>query len=122
MNSGFGRYLKDYLEYYNISQSDFAVRLGISQKHMNEILNDVIKDEKLQKLMTMNAIALEGLKAKKIVLNQSLLTKKDVANFEYEAKVRVFYNLPPLNERDRKLPELNKMLVQLGLNRQKSEI
>jgi len=50
------------------------------------------------------------------------LTKKDVANFEYEAKVRVFYNLPPLNERDRKLPELNKMLVQLGLNRQKSEI
>jgi len=77
---------------------------------------------KLQKLMTMNAVALEGLKAKKIILNQSLLNKKDVANFEYEAKVRVFYNLPPLNERDRKLPELNKMLVKLGLNRQKSEM
>ena len=35
----FGEYLKDYLEYYDISQSEFAMRLGITQKHMNEILN-----------------------------------------------------------------------------------
>ena len=39
MSSGFGKYLKEYLEFYNISQSEFASRLGISQKHMNEILN-----------------------------------------------------------------------------------
>lgn len=39
MSSGFGNYLKDYLEFYNISQSEFASRLGITQKHMNEILN-----------------------------------------------------------------------------------
>ncbi len=39
MNSGFGKYLKDYLEFYNISQTEFANRLGITQKHMNEILN-----------------------------------------------------------------------------------
>lgn len=37
---GFGKYLKDYLEFNNISQSEFADRLGISQKHMNEILNE----------------------------------------------------------------------------------
>lgn len=35
----FGSYLKDYLEYENISQTEFSKRLGISQKHMNEILN-----------------------------------------------------------------------------------
>lgn len=35
----FGSYLKDYLDYNNISQSEFALRLGISQKHMNEIIN-----------------------------------------------------------------------------------
>ena len=35
----FGSYLKDYLEYNNISQSEFAIRMGITQKHMNEILN-----------------------------------------------------------------------------------
>ena len=39
MNTGFCEYLKDYLEYYNISQSEFALRLNITQKHMNEILN-----------------------------------------------------------------------------------
>lgn len=35
----FGKYLKDYLEYNDISQSEFAMRIGITQKHMNEILN-----------------------------------------------------------------------------------
>ena len=39
MENGFGRYLKEYLEFYKISQSEFANRLGITQKHMNEILN-----------------------------------------------------------------------------------
>ena len=35
----FGSYLKDYLEYNNISQSEFAMRMGTTQKHMNELLN-----------------------------------------------------------------------------------
>lgn len=35
----FGKYLKDYLEFNNISQTEFAMRMGISQKHMNELLN-----------------------------------------------------------------------------------
>lgn len=36
---GFGSFLKDYLEHYNISQVEFAERLDISTKHLNEILN-----------------------------------------------------------------------------------
>ena len=77
---------------------------------------------KLEKLMVLNATALQGLKDKKIILNQSLLNQTDVVNFEYEAKVKVFYNLEPLNERDKKLSELNKMLVKLGFNKQQGEI
>ena len=77
---------------------------------------------KLQKLMTLNATALQGLKDKKIILNQSLLSSSEIANFEYEARVKVFYNLAPLNERDKKLPELNKLLVKLGFSKQQSEI
>ena len=77
---------------------------------------------KLQKLMVLNATALNGLKGKKIILNQSLLTSSEVANFEYESRVKVFYNLPPLNERDKKLPELNKLLVKLGFSKQQNEI
>ena len=53
--------------------------------------------------MVLNAAALQGLKDKKIILNQSLLSSGDVANFEYEAKVKVFHNLAPLNERDKKI-------------------
>ena len=35
----FGKYLKDYLEFHNISQSEFAMKMNITQKHMNELLN-----------------------------------------------------------------------------------
>lgn len=77
---------------------------------------------KLQKLMTLNATALQGLKDKKIILNQSLLSSSEIANFEYEARVKVFYNLAPLNERSKKLSELNKLLVKLGFSKQQSEI
>ena len=77
---------------------------------------------KLEKLMVLNATALEGLKDKKVVLNKSLLSSSDVANFEYEARIKVFYSLVPLNERDKKLSELNKMLVKLGFGKQQSEI
>ena len=36
---GFGSYLKDYLEYHNISQVEFSRMLDITPKHLNEILN-----------------------------------------------------------------------------------
>lgn len=77
---------------------------------------------KLQKLMVLNATALVGLKNKKIILNQSLLTNNQVANFEYEARVKVFYNLAPLNEREKNLPQLNKLLVKLGFSKQQNLI
>ena len=77
---------------------------------------------KLEKLMVLNAASLQGLKDKKIILNQSLLTQSDIANFEYEAKIKVFYNLIPLNEREKQLPELNKLLIKLGFAKQQSEI
>ena len=77
---------------------------------------------KLQKLMVLNAAALQGLKDKKIVLNKSLLNANDIANFEYESRVKVFYSLAPLNEREKHQPELNKLLVKLGFAKQQSEI
>lgn len=35
----FGEYLKDYLEYNKISQTEFALRMGVTQKHINDILS-----------------------------------------------------------------------------------
>ena len=77
---------------------------------------------KLQKLMTLNATALQGLKNKKIVLNQCLLSSNEIANFEYEARIKVFYSLPPMNERSKNQPELNKFLVKLGFKKQQSSV
>ena len=54
---------------------------------------------KLNKLMRKNRTIFNTLKGKKIVLNKSTLTNADIMDFEYEAKTKVFYNMPPLNER-----------------------
>ena len=56
---------------------------------------------KLNKLMRKNRTIFEKLKGKKIVLNKSLLSNSDIMDFEYESKSKVYYNLPPVNERNR---------------------
>ena len=75
---------------------------------------------KLNRLMLVNRNALLDSKKKKIVLNQSLLSKKDVLDFEYEANAKVFYNMPPLDEREKDIFALNNFLVKLGFSRQQS--
>jgi len=72
---------------------------------------------KLQKLVLLNANGLRNASGRKIILNQSLLSKNDVANFEYDSRLKVFYNLIPLNERNKSLPELDEMLIKLGFTR-----
>ena len=54
---------------------------------------------KLNRLLQMNSKVLGRLRGKKVVLNRSLLSNKDIADFEYESGLKVFYNIPPLDER-----------------------
>lgn len=72
---------------------------------------------KLNRLMMIDPDILGTLHNKKIVLNQSLLTSKDVLDFEYESKTKVFFNLPPLNERNGDIVPLTQMLIKLGFGR-----
>ena len=69
---------------------------------------------KLNKLIKKNTEVFNRLKTKKVVLNKSLLNGKDLSEFEYEAGLKVFYNMPPLNER-KKNEAITNLLVQLGL-------
>ncbi len=69
---------------------------------------------KLNKLIKKNTEVFNKLKTKKVVLNKSLLDGKDLSEFEYEAGLKVFYNMPPLNER-KKNEAITNLLVQLGL-------
>lgn len=72
---------------------------------------------KLNKLMKKNADIFTELGGKKIILNKSLLDTKDVAEFEYEAKAKIFYSIPPLNDRMFSR-NLDSLLARLGFNKQ----
>ena len=69
---------------------------------------------KLNKMMRKNRKVFEELKGKKIILNQSLLSNSDIMDFEYEGRTKVFYNIPPLNDRI-KNPVLADFLSKIGL-------
>ncbi len=76
---------------------------------------------KLNKLMLVNSNTFRELKNKKIILNQSLLNAKDVLDFEYESGAKIYYNMPPLDEREKSIHALNLLLVRLGFVRQKTD-
>lgn len=69
---------------------------------------------KINRLMTVNPSSLRSLKGKKIILNQSLLSKSEISEFEYEAKINAFYIIPPINERDKNNKYIIDFLKKLG--------
>lgn len=69
----------------------------------------------LNKLIRNQRSVFGKLAGKKIILNKSMLSNKDVTEFEYEANIKVFYNLPPLDERKRN-PVIADFLSRLGIN------
>ena len=72
----------------------------------------------LNKLLARDPKFLERNKNKKIVLNQCLLSDQDVADFEYETGLNVFYRIPPLNDQSSNNEALDKFLVKLGFYKQ----
>lgn len=69
---------------------------------------------KLNKLIQRNKIIFSKLASKKTVLNKSALLNNDVSDFESEAGIKVFYNMPSLDERKRN-EIINDFLIKLGL-------
>ncbi len=69
---------------------------------------------RLNKLIRRNRNIFAKLKNQKIILNQSLLTAKEVSELEYEAGIKFFYTLPPLNDR-KKNEAITGLLSKLGL-------
>ena len=71
---------------------------------------------KLNKLVKRNRIVFSKLINHKVILNKSLLLNTDVFDFESEAGIKVFYNMPPLDERKRNAI-INDFLSKLGVLR-----
>ena len=74
---------------------------------------------KLNRVMMLNAKSFKDLASKTLVLNKSLLNNKDVMDFEYESRLKVMFNMPPLNDRDKNIPEVNELLKKMGFDRQR---
>ncbi len=74
---------------------------------------------KLNKMMKINRGIFEKISNEKIILNKSLLTAKDVSDFEYEAHSKVLANVPPLNDRADNAEILQDLIDKLGIKKEK---
>ena len=72
---------------------------------------------KLNRLIMTRPNILNELRTKMVVLNISLLDSKDVKDFEYESRLDVFFNMPPIDDH-KKSEALNELLKKLGFSRQ----
>ncbi len=50
----------------------------------------------------------------KIVLNMSFVNGNEVSDFEKETGLKVYFNVPPVNDRNQDIDEVNKLLQKLG--------
>lgn len=73
---------------------------------------------KINRLLSIKPKILNELRDKKVILCPSLLSDKDVKDFEYESRLKVFYNLKPVDDHS-KSEEITKLLVKLGFNKLK---
>ncbi len=72
---------------------------------------------KLNKLIRKDRNAFEKLKGKKIVLNRSVLNNTDIADFEYESRSKVYYNVPYVDDKLENNHVLNELLIRMGFTR-----
>lgn len=71
---------------------------------------------RMTRLIKKNRNAFEDNRDHKIVLNMSFVNDQEVPDFEYETKLKVFDNLPPVNDRNQNLLEVNQLLMKLGFD------
>ncbi len=85
-----------------------------------EVCNEVLyliepSTIKLNKLMRRDRKIFEKLAGRKVVLAQSILSDSDVKEFEYEANIKTFFTMPPLDERENNSQVLQNLLNKLGI-------
>lgn len=98
----------------------------LDDANCNNICTDVLylvepSLTKINKLVILNKDVFTKISDEKVVLNLSFFNDKDVKEFEFEAGIKVFYNLPPLNDRVDNTQLLMPLFVKLGLFRKSQQ-
>ncbi len=101
-----------------IDVNNNPVALGMVQEVIYLVEPSTIK---LNRLMNIKRDAFKELSGRKVILNKSLLSSKDVLELQYEAKAKFFFNMPPLNERDENIAIMNTFLSKLGFLKQQGK-
>ena len=76
---------------------------------------------KLNKLAIINPKIINDIKGKKVVLNKSLLSESEIADFEVETRIKEYYNIPPLNDKKDNSNVLSPLLEKLGYIKKSEE-
>ena len=76
---------------------------------------------KLNKLAIINPKIINDIKGKKVVLNKSLLSESEIADFEVETRIKVYYNIPPLNDKKDNSDILSPLLEKFGYIKKSEE-
>ncbi|MBR1416210.1 MAG: hypothetical protein IJ572_00130 [Bacilli bacterium] len=72
---------------------------------------------KLNKMIRLDRLVLEKMKSYQVILNKSLLSPKDIEEFEYESRCKTFENLPYLDDKQENIQEINKLLYKMGFDK-----
>ena len=109
---------------YNISNNPEAevILVDLNDSNQANLCNEVVYLIepgliKLNKLIRSDREAFLKLKDKRVVLNKSVLSGKDIQDFEHEAQTQVFFNIPYLDDKKEHEQILDDFLVALGFSR-----
>lgn len=70
---------------------------------------------KLNKMIMLDRRIFDKLQGKKIILNKSMLERKDISSFELESTASVYYNIPNLDEKKDNQEYLLPLFEKMGL-------
>ena len=103
-----------------------VILVDLNESNMTKFCDDIIYliepgRIQLNRLIRNDNNIFEELKSKKIVLNRSVLSAKDVEDFENESGSKVFYNLPYLDDKLDNQAIINDFLLNLGFSRIEEE-
>lgn len=109
-------------EIERISSQYDVILVDLNASGDESLCNDVLylmepSTIKLNKLIKRHGDIFSKLGGKKIILNKSLLDTKDVSDLENEAKTKIYYSIPPLNDRMFSR-NLDNLLARLGFSKQ----
>jgi len=97
-----------------------VILVDLNKEGDEKICTDVIyllepSTLKLNKLMLYNRKAFEKVAGKKVIITNNVMSNSDIQELEYEAKIKTFAVLPPMDERANNSEILQDLLSRLGI-------